>query len=373
MNEIINVKLKCIGPVHIGNGNIIKKQDYFYDRVKKRVYIIDTLLLFNYLKSKNLLSNYENFIMTKSKEASLTDFVRQNGIRSEDFQKLSFYSYNATFTDTGNRKLEDISPFIKDAYGLPYIPGSSLKGAISNAFMNVLIKQGHEKLKYIENDVLNERFIKRKTYLSKPNKTLNDKLFMKEVEGEEEKISIFSGLKVSDSKPLSTEDIILCKKTDLFPDKNISVLPIYRECLKPGTEIEFVIQRDKSVFKYPAPKMEACIRNFYIYQYNRFLSKFPETDGKGKNKIYIGGGVGFVSKTAVNSLIENDDKALRKISEILDNLDSKNKGKKVGDHLKDPQKYQVSPHTRKIASYLGKNIDMGLCEISFETISNSEQ
>ena len=91
MNETINVKLKCIGPVHIGNGNIIKKQDYFYDRVKKRVYIIDTLLLFNYLKSKNLLLNYENFIMAKSKEASLTDFVRQNGIRPEDFQKLSFY------------------------------------------------------------------------------------------------------------------------------------------------------------------------------------------------------------------------------------------------------------------------------------------
>ena len=57
----------------------------------------------------------------------------------------------------------------------------------------------------------------------------------------------FSGIRVSDSEPLSVSDLMLCRKTDLLPDENENSISVKRECLKPGTKVKFSMEIDESL------------------------------------------------------------------------------------------------------------------------------
>ena len=143
---------------------------------------------------------------------------------------------------------------------------------------------------------------------------------------------------------------------------------VVRECIKPGTIIESALEIDSTVFKYDINTVIFAIKAFYDNQNNCFLSKYPfvASDRMSANLIYIGGGSGFVSKTAVYSLFKNRNKAVELTGKILDNLDKA----KVGKHYLDYEKYNVSPHTRKCTVYDSIQYDFGLCKIDFQPMAD---
>ena len=59
-----------------------------------------------------------------------------------------------------------------------------------------------------------------------------------------------SGLRISDSRPLYVQDLILCQKIDKGMDGNNQILPIFRECLKPEIKIYFDMTIDESICNY---------------------------------------------------------------------------------------------------------------------------
>jgi CRISPR type III-A-associated RAMP protein Csm5 len=363
------VSLTVVGPLHIGSGKRLERLDYILSGDK--IYVVDSVKLFHGLKKLGLLSQFEREVLG-SDRVNLSSFVRQNNLRPDEYKRWMSYSYSVA-RDTNVKNMQ-IMTFVKDAYNLPYVPGSSLKGAIRNAIMNTELAAS-DKYRAISTSVersLNDR-VSRKQYLQNEARQAERMFYTYNVEeGKRPAISndIFKGLIVSDSKPLRQEDIILCGKVDAAPDGKSHRLNLLRECIKPGTVIEFTITIKEDVFKYSVNDIIAAVKAFYDKQVDCFLSSFQsiQTDRLKGNFLYLGGSSGFVSKTAVYSLFKDKKKALGTAAKILDTVDSKNKGVKVGRHLSDPSKYGVSPHIRKCTMYNGKLLDFGLCSVDFQPI-----
>ena len=51
-------------------------------------------------------------------------------------------------------RTHEIQCFIKDAYGMPYIPGSSIKGMIRSALLAYEVKKNPKKYENIKQDIL---------------------------------------------------------------------------------------------------------------------------------------------------------------------------------------------------------------------------
>ena len=139
------------------------------------------------------------------------------------------------------KKSREIHTFIKDAYGCPYVPGSSVKGMLRTILLAGKILKNPERFQ--NNKVQFQKKLrskdggKRDKYLSQEIKDLETaafhKLSRREDEIDDAVNDIFSAIRISDSKPLSTEDLILCQKVDLSLNGGEHDLPMVRECLRP--------------------------------------------------------------------------------------------------------------------------------------------
>lgn len=367
-----SVKLTVLGPLFIGSGKNLQKSEYVYDG--KSIYVMDTVKLFQGLNQRKLLNRFSEGMM-KSNSFDLYKFFENNRIRPSEYKQWAKYEFPCRIS-----KNTQIAACIKDAYNMPYVPGSSLKGAIRNAVLNSLV-YGSDEFSDIADKVEREEFRMRNRYLSQPAEELDARLF--NTLGRDEKNrkkavnDIFSGLRISDSKPLATNSLTLSQKLDIFPQNNPqkNTLNIHRECIMPGTVIELTAEIDTAVFPYDAQRLANFIEKTYNIQYKHFLSHFPaaENQGAGKTLLYLGGGTGFVSKTAVHSLYsDNEKRRLKVCSKILNNVDSNNRGRRVGktgDHLNDPERYSVTPHMRKCTYYNGRRYDFGLCKVDFQPLA----
>jgi len=384
-----NVKLEVLGPLFIGSGERIEKSEYIYDKVGSRIYIMDKLKMFKGLREIGYLKKYEKEVMSNNTGMRLSDFIEHFYIKPSVYSKWATYSYNIDKKHSRDVGRMQIMTFVKDAYNRPYVPGSSLKGAIRNAVLNALLIENENKeivnssINSIEetNKRIEGRKINKDKYLLGEAKDIERNLFIKKTHAKDE-YSIFKGLIIGDSKPLDVEDMILCQKCDVFPknqgkNKAPNSLPIQRECIKPKTIIEFPVEIDTAIFNYDEKKLYDSINMMYNIERDNFLSKFSDTQIENKNTknlIYLGGGVGFVSKTAVYSLYHSEPKrGLKVASKILDNVDSpkpnkRGENKKMGNHLDDPEIFKVSPHVRKCTMYKNKLYDFGLCRIDFQPI-----
>ena len=267
---------------------------------------------------------------------------------------------------------------MKDPYNMAYIPGSSLKGAIRTALLGSYAMANPVKLDEIRRMVLNEKSksSSRNRYLSNENRELNVKAFntagrMKKKPGDMVN-DCMAGLRISDSKPISTDNLILCRKIDEFPDGGTSKatssrgkIPIMRECIRPGTKIEFEMTIDSTLFKGDEKTILNAINKFGKSYMECFGNKFRSGDKLGEGMFYLGGGSGFVSKTVVYQLLGKN--SVKKVSEIIDATLS-DKSKKQHKHWKDAREYGVSPHMIKKTVYGGKKYSFGLCKIEFSEI-----
>lgn len=269
---------------------------------------------------------------------------------------------------------------MKDAYSKPYVPGSSLKGAIRTCILNALLLDvKNENFATETEDALKIHEKNGKAYLSRNASEMETSIFntlkRKGTKSSDAVNSIFQGLTISDSEPLDTDCLILCPKIDILPTeshKRNQLKNVVRECIKPGTKITFYVHIDSKFFPYDDKQILQFILQNYLNIEEKYLSSFPSTiNSNDEYKIYLGGGSGFVTKTCVYSLFDERDRAVKNAGEILDSVYSMKCGEnrtKMGNHLHDFNKYGVAPHTRKSTIIDGKTYDFGLCNICFEPI-----
>ena len=131
------ITLEVKGPVFIGSGQTISKKDSIWVPSEKKVYVLDMMKVFDGLKKAGLLKAYEDYLLDP-RQKNFSDFIQGNSTRLSVEKCKAWAAYSLTarnIAESGTSRSrgggsDDILAFMKDPFGCPYIPGSSLKGAL---------------------------------------------------------------------------------------------------------------------------------------------------------------------------------------------------------------------------------------------------
>ena len=390
--KVYKMSLTTLSPVFIGSGEELNKSMYVYNN--KEIMIIDERKLIKELLSRKGL--YESFLNEcSSGDLNLTNFLERhlNGYKNMDIYKYKINSYSDIKT---GGKLNNINSFIKSSNGKPYIPGSSIKGAIRTTIIANEIYHNKEKyINFFENKNyprnFNNKFSKNPIYNLKKleNNALKNifykynNIFNKNYKVEVSPNILFKFLYVSDSDEVNLDDLFIGKQHDFSTKANkLNELPIFMEFIKPKTEFNFTISIDKSVIDYfDIKNIVQNLKNYalqYIYSIEEINSLFfknnkdveyQELDNDKFNFI-IGGHNGYLTKNIIDSIcceLEKENNTIvgmankeKIINIIKHNLNEKFKKHK---HLEDNI---ISPRTLKLTKYNEILFNIGICNIKVE-------
>lgn len=363
------IVLETKAPLYIGSGKLMGKKEYIYNREQKEVFVPDIMKMYRGLRKKRLDSAYEKFLLD-SREKDLYIWLKNHNVSVKEYKEWENYSYDST-NIVFDKNARDVSLFVKDPYGNPYIPGSSLKGALRTIFcVNEILYDERIKKQtqnYIEKQLRNSR--PGRGYLQKEINNIESNIFhnlnIKDIPQYNAVQDNMKGVIISDSRPLKVTDLTLCQKIDVDTRGRRTRRPILRECIKPETKIEFDLTINDSINTndYCDEYILEAVNNF-LDGYYAFLNKY-ETVEREKDIIYLGGSVGFASKTILYGLFPERE-AVRVISTIFDKTLSKQI--KLQHHHERDLRLGVSPHMKKCTEYAGKEYEFGKCKIAIEEI-----
>lgn len=382
------MKITAIGPIHVGDGKQLKKTEYLYDKQRNRVFVLDSMKMYAYLEKEKLLDRFQDYVLGMGKNANLFPFLQNQNIPRESWESWKSYDYGISVRE--NTSLNEIHSFVKDANGRPYVPGSSIKGMIRTALLAYLIgnkiegsdEEGifsyrdvdEEKIQSIGRTVKQERIDRGKKGLRNEAGDLETIAFHQlelkngtRLEYQKNAVcSILRGLLVRDSQPLSLKDLDLAQKVDLFSEnsrrrdssisrynkKETNPISMFREVLRPGTEIYFDLILDSKVFPYSLETILAALDNFneqcYYYHYKHFQRPTLE-----KGIVWLGGGAGYCTKTVSYPLLQEE--GLDFVSEVL--------AKNFSNYHDRDKELGVSPRTTPIFPQSNHTYDQGMGKI----------
>ena len=137
------ITLTAKGPVFIGSGKEFDKKEYILV-AGNEVWIMDINKLYPYLRRKGLSRQFEEYILY-DRRIPLKQWLQKNRIYVNEIKNCVKYSvqYGKLSVERGKRL--QIQEFVKDAYGKPYVPGSSLKGMIRTILLASDIVENQRK------------------------------------------------------------------------------------------------------------------------------------------------------------------------------------------------------------------------------------
>jgi len=371
--ERIGARLRTLAPVYIGSGEHLNKKEYILDGPKGLIHFPDFPRMVGFLKQRSLLAAYENFL-TNPNRRDFRAFLEENNVRASEYPHFVSYSIEAGEA-ARDVNFREVLTFIKDSRGFPYIPGSSLKGAIRTAVAAEMVRKGDWEQQRLSVERADDSKSPR-WYMDTETKDLEKRVFYRlgitnPRDGREIANAVndlMQGIRISDSDPIGFESLTLAGKYDRKPDGTVNLLPIFRECIMPGTEARFTITLDTPVLNragLDVGRIEGALKSFADDHYANFEQHFRElpddadTSANNGVDIILGGGTGYPSKTIMYNLFEKRERALPVVARLM--------YKQFGRHQhgKDVTYYRVSPHTLKATMYKGASYQMGRCELIF--------
>gem|GEM_PF-1028440 len=393
------LKLQVLTPLFVGGGDNfnLTRVNYAFVPHEKKIYVLDERKWFDYLHQKRLLNEYANYIRlvsgAKSGGADIYQWLRSKEARLKAraeavLKQASSREYSTAWHP--DFRTNNIHGFIKDPSGRPYIPGSTIKGALRTAVMSSLLQKmpsGRAYVRELESVLEGKKADSegKKKFNRKELEKLGSKIesslldFQENINGCPETFKGMAGLSVSDSTPFPPEDLILVKKKDLsLVDGELKgeggkkgSIPLYRECARPGTEVEFTltidffkINRDYNINSFDdiAGALQKQFQALFgpagvISFWKKSLGFIPPEalaeDGRGI--VVLGGGTGYHSKSVISSLAHDPGEANELTRKILQGIFPAHK------HYQDRP---LSPRTLKLARLKGQDRLMGICRIS---------
>lgn len=279
--------LRTMAPLHIGSGDYYSAKEYIYEN--KEYYFPDMGQLYQVLDKygEKVLKTFEDFLQQSGNynnkpNPGLIEFLKDQRIKDRDFggYKIKETGFEQVKGDRQGA-LNEVHSFMKDPYGNPYIPGSSLKGAIRT----ILVNQ-------------EPRF-----------KAMGDKAIPWGANGRQPFDDIFHHIRVSDSEIIPSSQLMLAQKCDYNGHKDrFNHLSIHRESLKAFTAVKFEIDAVGDEAIRLIDQLPALSQKHYQAYYEKFLTEFPEryiqknillpnTQKNIFHPIYLGAGSGFWTKT----------------------------------------------------------------------------
>ena len=378
MSNIIRnkMKLEVLTPLHIGGADYkskLDKKEYVFDKDKGTLTLIDSEKFISFLIKKNLFDDYIFYIQKnltlknnkQDKNIKLIDFLKSRDIYKniEEFRKKAPIKIAAEIEE-----MNDIKLMLRNLQGKPYIPGTSIKGALVNFLLVNYIINNRDKFKNEKNKILeiaqkanNDNDIKKAKNNIK--RIVNDieKYIIYGDNKELEKSKRF-GISVSDTYNYSNIRTYFYRdideKRDTSKKEKEQPIPIYREYIMANSIFDFDITLDIDLIKKSKLKIKTisdlteALENTSNYLINKILK--DENSSQIENLI-LGANTGFLQKTIIYSLFEKKEERLEVVKKLL----HLKKGDKIKDHLKD----KFSPRVLNRVKINGNNKLAGLVRI----------
>ncbi|HXH17926.1 MAG TPA: type III-A CRISPR-associated RAMP protein Csm5 [Chitinophagales bacterium] len=266
--------LKLLTPLHIGSGNDLQPIDYVI--ANTRYYHLTQKFVFNFMKANNLLDAYTRWVNKTAQQISNIENIPKKNRKLDQNQQLSQLrkDFNLLKFCEGQKKTNQLIRALENASGLikislnkaqpdrnireqitdgthtPYIPGTSIKGAIRTALLYQWLKSKNpvNDLINIFNSDLRNRDIKKEQFgnkienlafycgieIKKDNRT--------EISYTDEKFDLLKLLSVSDGKIISSGNPLTLIKTNLYlRDNTRQPQSPWVEAVAAGCMIEFAL------------------------------------------------------------------------------------------------------------------------------------
>lgn len=360
------IELYAEGPVFVGDGKKIGKKEYIFLPRAQKVHVPDLEKMCVFFLKHGLMRSYETYLMEDRRDFAV--WLRNNGVTEREYLPWIAYTLDSGDAVIEQKGKKEIATFLKDAYGCPYIPGSSLKGALRTILLGTELIQHPERYADTKRSVQMKKLGDKKKYLLQDEVQSLERSVFRTLQRDKDHRSNavndrLSGLRVGDSEPLSIEDLTLCQKVDVTTDGRERPLPILRECLKPGTVIRFPLTLSPESSLTPEAIQHAAT-TFAQYYDDCFLNAFPLNEINGGGNLYLGGGSGYATKTITYPLLGKGTAQVQRVSEIIDATLSF-KARSQHKHREDRRK-GVSPHMLKCTRYQGELYEMGACAMEIK-------
>ena len=378
MSNIIRnkMKLEVLTPLHIGGADYkskLDKKEYIFDKDKKTLTLIDNEKFIAFLIKKNLFEKYIAYIennvnakvMIQNRNINLLNFLKANNIDKDiqDFRKKAPIKL-----DMNIENMNDIKLMLRDVQGKPYIPGTSIKGALINLLLVDYIIKNREKFSKEKRIILSEC---KKTNDDRSIRGLKNDI--KKIVNQIEKSIIYSdnkslekskkfGISVSDSYSYSNtrtnfyQDIDE-KRTNKPGEDKSRPMPVAREYIIANSIFDFDITLDIDLLEESKLKIKNIddlidsIENAMSYLINVLEDKnSPRTEN-----LVLGANTGFLQKTIVYALFEDEKERLEVVKKLL----HKNQKNVIGNHLND----KFAPRVLNRIKINNKNLLAGLVKI----------
>ncbi|MCR5420938.1 MAG: type III-A CRISPR-associated RAMP protein Csm5 [Lachnospiraceae bacterium] len=357
-----DVKLEVIGPVFVGSGREINKKEYLF-LPENKIGVIDPIKTYQLMEKRSLKNQYEDYMLNDNR-TYLKDWFYSKGIKQKDLSEIMRYVLEKGDTTLQKGLRTQVMEFVKDPYGKAYIPGSTLKGMLRTIILmkNLFDNECTDLKKKFKYAIPNEREAYRNVYLAREMRN-TEAVFLNTLNKNEERREdavndILSGFIISDSKPIEMDNFVLCQKIERHVDGTEKRLNLLRECIKPGTIVEFTITMDHSIVPWDIDYVIKAVNLFDDIYYEHFLSKFSGMGRICDQTVYVGGGAGYATKSIMYAMFRED--AVKYIPVIFKNTNVPEM------HRHDKDKYLgVAPHIVKCTYFEGETLQFGECRISF--------
>lgn len=405
--------LTTVSPLRVGSGEKLDRKQYYMTGDGKTILMLDQRKLIDLLVRKGKLDDYTDQIQ---QGVTLEQFFQQNSrvFSPGEIEQAALYSLPVSNQLEGRY----LHLFRKDCGGQPYIPGSSLKGAIITAlfavyYEEIFVKQYRDDYEeaiwrlvrsYRQDgraEFTEQQWGRLDRALLRAMKILVPDLSDKNASPEQKRvINLLRAIRISDSEPVDRSRLAACCKADAYIEPrrsrygaqmNENNPGILHESLIPGTEVRFRLSIDCGCLARFREGMTAaqCVewirdalntfreqQDFYFtdlfFAEDKRDTSAPQRDRVladcvecGRDHFYFGAGTGFVNKTLVYPILAakagNDvlDRAIGFIAGLLDKQFSSSK------HSDDVD-LQVSPHKLKCVYYNDQRYLMGHCLFAIE-------
>ena len=352
-SRIYTATIETLSPLHIGTGtSLLEKVDWIQSG--NWVYVADQNRLLETVleRAQAERGGNEMAVIQALTGMTLSDLRSAGWLARDDFQADSpLFRYRLR----GEPAMNQIAEQIKDVYGQPYLPGSSLKGALRT----VLAVTGASKLK---------------TDLRRPGRSRSwaAQPIERDIFGRDPNHDLLRALQVSDSAPVEAKQLRL-ERVNVFPTAGRTSygrsrgLDLDVEALRKGTMLQATIKIDGTLFGDDTPlgrmvesELRFGKRRSWLFNLPKWAKKWAgrrlveEADFFGKKQggkavaafygqlaviwdrmqeneflLQVGWGTGWPSKT-FGHLLQRDAKDFERLVRDY-RLSPQDRGRKTGD------------------------------------------
>ena len=384
--EVSRLCLQIITPVNIADGTKLTAKDYFYDPKKQKAYFLNLHKWHQFIYQHGLLAAYEKYVSNFSDKRNLLTWLQAQKFTLADVKDIIVSEAQATVNLVSvedKNTLNDVDKHIHQVDGSLYVPGSSIKGVFRSAILYALLKRNDtfrnkywEKISLKIEQLYSSDIKLNKKEIFKEIKSFADEIETKllnelnlDLKNKSNAVNcVLRGLQVSDTLSSENINVAILQKIDAgfnkFGNAGFHPLPIFRECMLPGAKLIFEAKLDKAMMATVGINSIDDLLSITQQYFDEIIRILKDAFGKehptpfcgiDMANIFLGGNVGFHSKTLL-ALLAPDDNTARNTIKVLLNKEFPKHKHILYDKI-------TSPRMLKCTTYNGELFMMGLAEV----------